>query len=83
VRASPKFAAGLHNAELRKNVRRNHLQIYLDIPRLSYPVGGQSAVALDFPVHYILACSGNGSGAGPGVSRVWRLIRENLITALG
>jgi len=24
VRASPKFAAGLHNAELRKNVRRNH-----------------------------------------------------------
>ena len=24
MRASPKFAAGLHNAELRKNVRRNH-----------------------------------------------------------
>jgi hypothetical protein len=46
--------------------------LLLDIPRLSYPVGGQSAVALDRPrreggrrvLHYILPAAGN---AAPGL----------------
>ena len=80
MRASPKFAAGLHNAELRKNVRRNHhkstvIRYSTSVvpgrrsvgcrPRLPRREGGRRVL------HYILpAAAGNaarrerGSGAG-------------------
>jgi len=66
VRASPKFAAGLHNAELRKNVRRNHhkstvIRYSTSVvpgrrsvggrPRLPRREGGRRVLV------YILACS--------------------------
>ena len=85
MRASPKFAAGLHNAELRKNVRRNHHKsTVIRYSTSDYPVGGQSAVALDFPAEKAAAECYTTFYLPPATRlRGWRLIRENWITALG